>query len=828
MKKYLTLLSVVFFLGVQIAVSQNAPISTVGNVATTGTTIDVPITVADFVNIGSCNMQLLFDPAIASATSVVKGSSLPGGINYNNAVPGIIRFGWYTWPGVNLPDDEVAFIITFTKVTAGTSAITWDASYADRQWSDGNFIVLNDLPLTDYYFPGSVSFQENAPITTAPIIDACPNTPLDIPITVKDFNGIGAISLRLHYNPSALTFLSFTNNSGFPGLFVFNPIPGVITAAGFSTSAGVTLPEDAVLFTIHVQFLGGYTNLEWYDDDGTSCEYTGPPTLYPVLNDTPTSTYYIVGSITELCTSEWTGNIDDDWFDAGNWTNGVPNAAKDGVIPVVAPNPYPRITGDAFCKEADIATGASITVLTTGTLTATGDFNNDGSLIIESSATGDGSFIDNGTITGVGDETVQRYIESEMWHYVSSPISDGLSDIYYDIYLKEFHEVDSTWFYLIPVDIPLNPMQGYGTFATDNYTGTTTVSYVGSLNTGSLSVSLTNSGGALHNSKGFNFVGNPYCSAIDWDYASGWTKTNLDNAIYFWNPDIGQYGGYVNYPPTGTNGATNIIPSGQGFFVHVTDGNPTGSLEVNNAARLHDNKPFMKNSNADFEQPVIRLSTFSEMNDYSDEVVLQFLEDGTTDYDPEFDAYKFSGLDEAPGLYYRSADNVLLSINTYPELDDNMVIPLYATVGVTGYYTIEASEMLNFEPTTEIFLEDKLENIIVNLTEQNSYIYFADVSNDPDRFNLRIMLTPDNTIEISDNSGVQIYGSNATIYLKQGSNNPLDGEVRIFDLLGKLILAETIEGMQTHEMHLNYEGILLVSYFDETNQKEYRQKVHLK
>ena len=48
-----------------------------------------------------------------------------------------------------------------------------------------------------------------------------------------------------------------------------------------------------------------------------------------------------------------------------------------------------------------------------------------------------------------------------------------------------------------------------------------------------------------------NLVGNPYPSAIDWDASSGWTKTNIDNAIYFFKASgTDQYGGtyssYVN------------------------------------------------------------------------------------------------------------------------------------------------------------------------------------------------------------------------------------------------------------------------------------------
>ncbi len=275
-----------------------APVSTIGNEVTTGATISVPITCVDFTDIGSCNMQVLYDPAIALATSVSIGTGVAGNINYNVTVPGVITFGWYTWPGINMPDNSVIFNLNFTKVTSGVSAITWNDTYGDRQWSNGSSEILDDLPLVDYYLPGSLTFQGDAPIISAPIVVACPDENIDIPITVESFNTIGAMSLTLLFDAAVIEFQSFTNNSGFPGMGVQNPSTGNITMAGFDPVAGVTLPDDAILFTIHFNYLGGSTDLEWYDD-GSSCESSGPYPDYNALIDTPQSTYYINGSITE-------------------------------------------------------------------------------------------------------------------------------------------------------------------------------------------------------------------------------------------------------------------------------------------------------------------------------------------------------------------------------------------------------------------------------------------------------------------------------------------------------------------------------------------------
>jgi len=377
MKKITPIIFMFFALSVQMLIGQNAPITTIGNVASTGASITVPITATNFNDIGSCNLQLLYDPSIATCTGVTKNPLLPGGMTTDITVAGVITIGWYTWPGATLSDNSVIFNLSFDKIAAGSCSISFDDTYFNHQWSDGSSFPLNYLPFGDYHINGSLSWQEDAPITTAPVLAACSNTAMDIPITVKDFNDIGAVSLRLHFNSSALTYNGFTNDSGFPGLFVLNFVDGVITAAGFSSGAGITLADDAVLFTIHCTFLGGTTDLTWYDDDGTSCEYAGyTPPEYAVLNDTPTSTYYIAGSITEVCESEWTGDTDDDWFDTDNWTDGIPSEAKDAIIPVVDPNPYPQIDNDATCKELDIASSAKITISTNGTLSAKGDFNN--------------------------------------------------------------------------------------------------------------------------------------------------------------------------------------------------------------------------------------------------------------------------------------------------------------------------------------------------------------------------------------------------------------------------------------------------------------------
>ena len=164
MKLFFYSILVFFILNIQVGFSQNAPVSTIGEVVSNESTNTIPITATGFNNIGSCNIQILYDPAIATCASVNLGPGMVGGIATNLSIPGVITIGWYTWPGITLPDNTVKFELNFSRVGYGSSEITWDVDYFDRQWSNGEFVQLIDTPLESFYIDGSLIFlTENAP-----------------------------------------------------------------------------------------------------------------------------------------------------------------------------------------------------------------------------------------------------------------------------------------------------------------------------------------------------------------------------------------------------------------------------------------------------------------------------------------------------------------------------------------------------------------------------------------------------------------------------------------------------------------------------------------
>ncbi len=138
--------------------AQNAPISTAGTVKTFVSTITVPVTARNFTNIGSCNLKLVYNPAVFNAVAVTAGPLLGGTVNSNLTVPGEVVLGWYIYPGKTLPDNSVIFNLVFSKVaSAGNTAITWVDDGISCYYADGNNNVLNDTPTSAYYINGSVT-----------------------------------------------------------------------------------------------------------------------------------------------------------------------------------------------------------------------------------------------------------------------------------------------------------------------------------------------------------------------------------------------------------------------------------------------------------------------------------------------------------------------------------------------------------------------------------------------------------------------------------------------------------------------------------------------
>ena len=498
----------------------------------------------------------------------------------------------------------------------------------------------------------------------------------------------------------------------------------------------------------------------------------------------------------------WTGTTNTDWNTAGNWNPAsVPVATDDVLIPDVTNDPTVNEapTSPAVCGNLTVQSAATLTIAAGKALTVNGTLTNstgNSGLVIQSDANGTGSLIHN---TADVNATIKRYVTGSSiitdmkYHFVSLPLTSAASptsNLFQGSYLYYFDETqtsptDNGWVNMgTSTTNPLDITRGYMIYyqAGDN----TTYSFVGPMNNGSFTATTSYTNGAAVSNKGYNLVPNPYPSAIDWNAASGWTKTNIAGTIYYW--PAGATSNASNYAAwngsIGTNNGTRYIPVGQAFFVQAT-GSPV--LRMNNSVRVHNAQSFWKE-----EEQIsnfIRIKSVAASNSAFDELVVRFMEGATTSFDPEFDANKLTGGANAPQFSSVTADNINLAINSLPLSAGPVVVQLAFSFSSTSEVTFTASGMDSFNPNTTIYLEDKALTKMINLGQEPVYTF----SYQGGRANNRFTLHFNRITGVQENNGSasgRAFISNGRIYLEVPSMQGQLAQITVYNTLGQVIRSE--------------------------------------
>ncbi len=493
----------------------------------------------------------------------------------------------------------------------------------------------------------------------------------------------------------------------------------------------------------------------------------------------------------EFLSTTWNGTVNTDWNDTGNWSTDSPESYSKVTIPS-APVNQPHVIAMAVspsqCDDLTIESGAVVTVDAGKALTVIGTLvNNAGNtgMVIRSDATGTGSLIE---YSGVN-ATVERYLTDDKWHYISAPVDDPLAEVFLGIYMMEWDEPTGQWTYIIdPNYVMSTDMKGYGIWTLD----IATVSFTGNLNTGAKSFNTTNTFGALHNNKGFNFSGNPYPSSLNWnvDDGTGWTRIagNTDLTLYIWNHDEGNYGVYVKDGFTGTLDVDSIIPPHQGFIVHCSAA--IGYIGVDNGARVHASKDILKEGLV-FTEPMLKLKV--EGNSYADEILFRIEPLASAQYDNLYDALKYRGEEDAPQLYSVSKDNLELSVNAFPDTEEYKIIPLGLEVGMESIYTISVSVLSGFDLENNIYLEDLKTGTFTKIETNSSYSFTASPFDEPMRFLLH--LNGELDVPEYSNELINIYSLNKIVYIEVPENTK--GSIAVYNIMGQKIVSTSIGDVLT-------------------------------
>lgn len=263
--------------------------------------------------------------------------------------------------------------------------------------------------------------------------------------------------------------------------------------------------------------------------------------------------------------TQWTGSLNSSWNEPGNWSNGVPDALTDAIIPDLAVDPVIQPGTGASCNNIEIHGDAVVTV--------------------NSDALSSGSLIVHGTASGRVDYN-RRMPDDILYHYVSSPV--GAASLPVSATFWAWNEPAGDWGDPVTANSPGN---GYTVKANNSI-----IPFSGTIITDEVSVGATSPYSdcdfpfgtvvnynerpyaqdrdpfAGYGGGGWNLLGNPYTSAIDAEAFIAQNDASFDQyykALYIYNGDNYSYigtelAGWEN--AGGTFGHTNIQAS-QGFFV---------------------------------------------------------------------------------------------------------------------------------------------------------------------------------------------------------------------------------------------------------------------
>jgi hypothetical protein len=287
---------------------------------------------------------------------------------------------------------------------------------------------------------------------------------------------------------------------------------------------------------------------------------------------------------------------------------------------------------------------------------------------------------------------------------------------------------------------------------------------------------------------GWNLLGNPFPSALDWNLLT--RGEGIDSALYYYNNDAENYQYFLPLPGLGSGyigNGSQYIPPMQGFMVHAKS-TGTKTVSISNAARTHSGKDtYYKSGNSVPGSMSLTVST----NGKIDETFIHFNNQATTAFDGAYDAYKLKSYSsQVPKIYTKGSDNNELAINGLPELSDDLTIPVYFEAAVEGTYTLAAN--LEQLQGTQIYLEDKAENITQNISQNPVYSFNASPGEDASRFVLKFAVVGIGDVDPA--TEIKIYTVDRNIIITSPESSKL--EIAVYNLTGQLMINRTSNGGQ--------------------------------
>lgn len=499
--------------------------------------------------------------------------------------------------------------------------------------------------------------------------------------------------------------------------------------------------------------------------DSVKIAYLSPVSTLPLLNSNITVGSFRIDSATILLN---TGNL----VVAGNLENNGTIRGSGEVL--LRGNNTQVIYGSGSLENLtlDNTSGATVEseagmVYITGTLSLlNGTFGTNGLLTIVSGADGTGRIanIDSARSDISGNVTVQRYVPAVVRR--SRMLSPSVSNFNYSQYIDDMfisgaggvnNGFDASpsngttiytyqettggtgrgWKAISKISDTLNPALGSLVFVRGDRTlnnwavspfpqqNELTIDYTNQpISKGTISPLITYTNTNTSADDGWNMVGNPYPSQIDWNSVP---KTNLSPFYYSLDP---QSGSYV------ADHGENLIASGQAFFIQAIAADP-GITFIEGCKATTTPVSYFKTANTVITASMIKDSFNSDL------LKIVFATGAQQDYNPMEDAIKMTNsvINFASLVNH---DSVQLQYNKIPHLSNTCdTIKLYA-MAASGSYSLRFSGIADVDADYSVQLFDAFTNNTQNL-RSNAVYTFSITGNAASKGNDRFKLIFTNT-----------------------------------------------------------------------------------
>ncbi|WP_226063989.1 T9SS type A sorting domain-containing protein [Kaistella polysaccharea] len=430
------------------------------------------------------------------------------------------------------------------------------------------------------------------------------------------------------------------------------------------------------------------------------------------------------------------------------------------------------------------------------------NIQNDGNLI---------QVLDTGTYTGTGKFIVYRdsRMSKNNYTYWSSPVkAQKLVDFSPNTATSRFYQYITSTDLFATVGNATNFKlgKGYAIMAPSTYTEKQTFTgiFKGAAHTGTI----TSDENLSAAGNGYNLVGNPYPSNIDFDLLYSQNDDRIYHTAYFWtnvdpyrkgttNGDTAYAGnGYAIYNGTGgvaaTSPATSPVPGpgmtspvptkfiklGQGFIVKAKVALP---LKFSNSIRVETDTYFFNMSKmASKDRFWLKLTTPAEN---VNTILIGYVPEATNGFEWDYDSPLFAvGSDS----FYSILDDEKLGIQgrAYP-LDTQDVVMLGTKHFETGKYTISLSEKEGiFAGEQSIYLKDKDAKTLTDLSK-GDYTFTAAAGEYTNRFEI-VYLTTTMGVGNDVKKGVEVYRDGSDFVMRSSAKNITTYE--LYDMSGRMIM----------------------------------------